>query len=231
MYGRFLGIVSVFSKFWYDARIHMKFSLTAEFSPKIGKMGQKQGFLNLLKNYAINFSWICSVMKIYIICCVPARIPYLGKFWFLRYGPKCSQPIRLQDFLFNHISKTNQWNGISHKLKVDQEIFGWAWPEWVWSVWSRDSKIGCISRMNWCKELIFLQGGANSGKQKVISNDFWVGLVKNGHGHSVHETLKSAEYVYRLSWFFTCWLWCNNFLLDQHWLFFLLLNPNLLQLY
>ena len=77
-----------------------------------------------------------------------------------------------------------------------------------------------ISRMNWWKELIFLQGGANSGKQKVISNDFWVGLVKNGHGHSVHETLKSAEYVYRLSWFFTCWLWCNNFLLDQHWLFF-----------
>ena len=160
MYGRFLGIVSVFSKFWYDARIHMKFSLTAEFSPKIGKMGQKQGFLNLLKNYAINFSWICSVMKIYIICCVPARIPYLGKFWFLRYGPKCSQPIRLQDFLFNHISKTNQWNGISHKLKVDQEIFGWAWPEWVWSVWSRDSKIGYLKNelmertdffARWCK--------------------------------------------------------------------------------
>ena len=38
-------------------------------------------------------------MKIYIICCVPAQISYLGKFWILRYGPKCSKPIRLQDFL------------------------------------------------------------------------------------------------------------------------------------
>ena len=26
---------------------------------------------------------------------------YLGKFWFLRYGPKCSWPIRLQDFSIN----------------------------------------------------------------------------------------------------------------------------------
>ena len=44
-------------------------------------------------------------MKVYIICYVPAQIPYLGKFWFLRYTPKCSQPIRLQDFLINHISR------------------------------------------------------------------------------------------------------------------------------
>ena len=30
------------------------------------------------------------------------QISYLGKFWFLRYGPKCSWPIRLQDFSINH---------------------------------------------------------------------------------------------------------------------------------
>ena len=29
------------------------------------------------------------------------QISYLGKFWFLRYGPKCSWPIRLQDFSIN----------------------------------------------------------------------------------------------------------------------------------
>ena len=28
-------------------------------------------------------------------------ISYLGKFWFLIYGPKCSWPIRLQDFSMN----------------------------------------------------------------------------------------------------------------------------------
>ena len=26
---------------------------------------------------------------------------------------------------------------------------------WVWPVWSEDSKIGCILRMNWWKKLIF----------------------------------------------------------------------------
>ena len=30
------------------------------------------------------------------------QIPYLGKFWFLRNSPKCSWPIRLQDFSINH---------------------------------------------------------------------------------------------------------------------------------
>ena len=59
-------------------------------------------------------------MKIYVSC-VPAQIPYLGKFWFLRYGPKCSQLIRLQDFL--HVD-TN-----SRKLIVDQLSFGCAWTE------------------------------------------------------------------------------------------------------
>ena len=57
------------------------------------KMCQKQGCWNMLKSLVINFYWICSVMKIYIILCVPAQIPYLGTFLFLRYGP-----IRLQDF-------------------------------------------------------------------------------------------------------------------------------------
>ena len=168
----------------------------------------------------------CNENLYYLLC--SCTNPIFGKIlvpeiWAKMFSANQVAGFFIQPYLQN---KSMKWlvflhvDTNSHKLKVDQEIFGWAWPEWVWSVWSRDSKIGCISRMNWWKELIFLQGGANSGKQKVISNDFWVGLVKNGHGHSVHETLKSAEYVYRLSWFFTCWLWCNNFLLDQHWLFF-----------
>ena len=39
----------------------------------------------------------------------------------------------------------------------------------------------------------FLHGGANLGKQKVIPMIFWLGLVKNGQSHLVHETQKSAE--------------------------------------
>ena len=118
--GRFLGIVSlVFSKFWHDARnpyevvhdsrIFQKKNFCTKNWENGPKMGQKQDFfLNILGNCVIKFYRICSIMKIQNICCVPTQIPYLGKFLFLRYGPKCSQPIRLQEFLINHISRTNQ---------------------------------------------------------------------------------------------------------------------------
>ena len=52
----------VFSKFWHGARDTKlcvtelrKFSVKINFGTKIGKMGQKQGLLNLLKNLVINF--------------------------------------------------------------------------------------------------------------------------------------------------------------------------------
>ena len=78
----------------------------------IPKIGEKLFFFKLLKNLVVNIYWICSIMKIYIICCDPAKIQYLGKFLFLIYGLKNPQPIRLQDFLLNHISRTNQWNSL-----------------------------------------------------------------------------------------------------------------------
>ena len=48
------------------------------------KLGQKRVFLNLFKNCVNNFYSICAIMKNDITCCVPAQIPYLGKFLFLR---------------------------------------------------------------------------------------------------------------------------------------------------
>ena len=123
---------------------HVKLCVRAEFSiknifiPKISKvleMGQNQVFLNLLKRWVINFNWICSIVKIYIICCVPVQILYLGTFLFLRYGPKCSQPIRLS--------------------KVDQEFLVGHDQKWAWLVCLWDSKIDFISRVNGWTELKF----------------------------------------------------------------------------
>ena len=117
----FLGSL-LFSKFWHGARnlyqvVHdrARFSWKKIFPQKLGKWtknGPKTGFFNLFYKFVITFYWSYAIMKIYIICCVPAQISYLGKFWFLRYGPKCSQPSRLQDFLINHISRWNKWNGL-----------------------------------------------------------------------------------------------------------------------
>ena len=48
-------------------------------------------FINLVYNESLYY---CN-------SCMLEQISYLGKFWFLRYGPKCSWPIRLQDFSIN----------------------------------------------------------------------------------------------------------------------------------
>ena len=59
----------------------------------------------------------------------------------------------------------------------------------MWPIVSWHSEIDCTK--NELMELNdFWQVGTNSGKQEV--NDFWLGLVKNGHDFLVHETLKSA---------------------------------------
>ena len=48
-------------------------------------------FLNLVYNESL---WYCN-------CCMLEQISYLGKFWFVRYGPKSSWAITLQDFSIN----------------------------------------------------------------------------------------------------------------------------------
>ena len=222
----------------------MKLCVTARFfgktffAPKIGEMGQKYDFLNLNKNLAINFHWIFSIMKTYTIYCVPAPIAYFGKILFLRYGPKCSKPIRLQDIYINYFFRTNWWNSLifacwykfikikswlkffwlgmvkngcdqpglwTLKLTVSEEwidVINWffaCWykffqikrwlsilgggncQKWVLPVWSRDSKIDCISKMNRWNKLIFACW-YKFRKFKRWFNDFWVGVVKNDHG-------------------------------------------------
>ena len=136
--GCFPGTVSlIFSEFWHGARIPSEvvrdrdgFSGKIFLPSKLGKWSQsgpKTGcFFYLLENLIINFYWIWSVMKMYIICFVPEQISYLGKFLFLRYGPKCSQPIRLQDFLINHISRTNQLNSLIFCVLIQDTLKRWS---------------------------------------------------------------------------------------------------------
>ena len=70
----FLGIVSlVFSEFWriarspyeivHDTQIFWKKHFCLKIWENGPNMVQKQGFLNSLKDFVINFYWICSVME------------------------------------------------------------------------------------------------------------------------------------------------------------------------
>ena len=109
------------------------------------KMDQKKGFLSLLESLVINFYWIWSIIKIYIIFCVPAQIPYLRNFLLLRYGSKCSQPIRLQNFLINHISRTNQWNSLRFYMLIQIHINS----KLVKKLLSGVVKIGVANMVTW----------------------------------------------------------------------------------
>ena len=52
-------------------------------------------------------------MKTNIVIDISPPIPYLEKFWFLRYRPKCLRPIKLQ-------VKSNQI-----KIEVNDEVYFW----------------------------------------------------------------------------------------------------------
>ena len=80
----FLGIWSLyFYEFWHGARnsdkvVHDRagvFGKNLFYSLNWGN----EPNLNLKKNLVINFHWICSIMRVCIICCVPAQILYWKK--------------------------------------------------------------------------------------------------------------------------------------------------------
>ena len=163
--GHFLVIVSlVFSKFWHGARSpyevvrdKARFSGNIFLLKKLGKW-PKIGFLEFIEKFGHEF-----ILNLFynenIIDCVPAQILHLGKVCSWDMGwLKCSQPIRLQDFIINHIAKTSQWNCqmfcilIQVHINVDQKIF---WIGMVWSWLTLDSEVDCISRINRWNELIF----------------------------------------------------------------------------
>ena len=75
-------------------------------------------FINLVYNESLYY---CN-------SCLLEQISYLGKFWFLRYGPKCSWPIRLWDFSINCrtlklAASDKEINGINYLLVCPSNSF------------------------------------------------------------------------------------------------------------
>ena len=78
------------------------------FYPQKGENRPRLGFFKCIGKFSffsLFFIFFISVVYneslYYCNSCMLEQISYLGKFWFLRYGPKCSWPIRLQDFSIN----------------------------------------------------------------------------------------------------------------------------------
>ena len=129
-------------------------------------------------------------MKIYFICCVSAQIQYLGKFSFVRFGLKCPQPISLQDFLIDRISKKNAGGNLIscmlRQISISKKLIKKFWGEHVQNLETLSQK--WIDGMN-----LFFACWCNFRKAKSYFSNFWMSMVKNGHDYLVHETLKEMS--------------------------------------
>ena len=70
------------------------------FYPQNGENRPSPGFFFSVLYFFINLVYNESLY--HCNSCMLEQISYLGKFWFLRYGPKCSWPISLWDFSINY---------------------------------------------------------------------------------------------------------------------------------
>ena len=91
---------------------------------KLGKWtqnGQKTGFFLIYwKIYSLIFTEYDLWWKFILFVVFLHKSHW--KFLFLRYGPKCSQPIRLQDFLIKRISRRNNWNNLIFCMLIQIHI-------------------------------------------------------------------------------------------------------------
>ena len=101
-----------FSETQYDIRSQCEIVHdTAEFFrknflfSKINTIGQKRskdwGLKHFLKKFVCVFCWKWPEIKTDVVIYLLVQTPYLGKFLFLIYSMKCSQPVRLQDSFVN----------------------------------------------------------------------------------------------------------------------------------
>ena len=77
-----------------------------------------------LKKIVISFSRKESKLKINIVIYISPPIPYLAKFWFFSYGPKCCQPIQLQDSLKYKISRKKWMMKFNFGMQINIEVLG-----------------------------------------------------------------------------------------------------------
>ena len=77
------------------------------FYPQNGENRPSPGFFECIGKFSFFsvlyffISLVYNESLYYCNCCMLEQISYSWKFWFLKYGSKCSWPIRLQDFSIN----------------------------------------------------------------------------------------------------------------------------------
>ena len=94
-------------------------------------------------------------METNIIVNISPPIPYLAKFWFSSYGPKCCQPIKLQDSLKCNIS--------SKKWMMKLNLFLVIFLEHI-----KKNCFNCFCVLLWCKTFRYITGVQSCSLLHVI---------------------------------------------------------------
>ena len=130
----------------------------------VEKWAKNRIFLDLLKILIINFYWIWSKKKIYIIIV----------------------------FLHNTIFRKNLVSEIWAKMvpvkKLIETFSGWAWSR---HDHSGHGTLKLTLSQVWTDGIVIFCMLVKVQKAKSYFNDFWVSLVKKWHSVLLHETLKS----------------------------------------
>ena len=66
--------------------------------PKMVQNESKIWCFEAIETFFYHLFFKKKIWYVYFVCFILVQIPYLEKIWLLKYGPKCFQPIRLQDF-------------------------------------------------------------------------------------------------------------------------------------
>ena len=82
------------------------------------RAGSRPNLLNFLKNFVINVFWIWSKVKSISFF----MLLHISNTWLVRYGQKCSQPIRLQDSLQYKISRKKWGIEMNFCMKTNIKI-------------------------------------------------------------------------------------------------------------
>ena len=85
-------------------------------------MAPKLVLLDFLKIFVISFSWKSSKMETNIVVDISTPDPYLAKFWFSGYWPRCCQPIKLQDSLKCNISRKKWMMKFIFGMQINIEV-------------------------------------------------------------------------------------------------------------
>ena len=130
------------------------------------------------------------------------QIPYLAKFWFLSYGPKSCQPVKLQDSLKRHISR-KKWimkfiSGMQINIKVFYKLMVSFWVCVTRHAQRTQNKkfsyLSNISRKAWGRKLIFcLQLNTKVFYKLIVS--LWVCVARNAQSSQNNKFTMSLQYL------------------------------------